>query len=145
MMKNVFTIFILFITSFAFSQTKKNLPLIFISKSYKLGFNEYNKEFNMYQSPFILKNSKKYKIQDYDNSNYSGGRILSISPNKRFIVMDYISKGYVEDGTNKTLYENYLCVIVDIVKKKVVTELQSDCGGKWDKRNRWISDGKVIF
>ena len=121
------------------------MPLISISKDYRLGFNGYNKEFSMYQEPFILKSDKKYKIQGYDNSNYSGGQILSISPNKRFIVMDYISKGYVEDGTSKTLYENYLCVIIDVLNRKVVMELQTDCGGKWNNKNRWINDGKVIF
>ncbi|KFF74296.1 hypothetical protein HX13_14420 [Chryseobacterium sp. P1-3] len=72
-MKNLFTVFIFFIAGFAFSQTGERLPIISVSKSYKLGFNEYNKEFNMYQNPFILKSGKKYKIQGYDNSNYSGG------------------------------------------------------------------------
>jgi len=145
MLKKFLLIFLLLVSYITYSQTKKDLPLISISKCCKLGFNGYNKEFNMYQEPFILKSGKKYKIKGYDNANYSGGQILSISPNKRFIVMDYISKGYVEDGTNKTLYENYLCVIVDVLNRKVVMELQTDCGGKWNKKNRWVNDGKVIF
>ncbi|SEH37255.1 hypothetical protein [Chryseobacterium culicis] len=144
-MKKFLLIFLLLINYIAYSQTKKDFPLISIAKDCELGFNEYNKEFNMYQEPFILKSGKKYKIKGYDNANYSGGQILSISPNKRFIVMDYISKGYVEDGTSKTLYENYLCVIVDVLNRKVVMELQTDCGGKWNKKNRWVNDGKVIF
>jgi len=144
-MKRFLIVFLLLINYITYSQTKKDLPLISISKCCKLGFTKYNKEFNMYQEPFILKGGKKYKIQGYDKANYSGGQILSISPNKRFIVMDYISKGYVEDGTNKTLYENYLCVIIDVLNKKVVMELQTDCGGKWNNKNRWINDGKVIF
>ncbi|RQO42480.1 hypothetical protein DBR39_00975 [Chryseobacterium sp. KBW03] len=144
-MKKVLIVLLLLINYTIYSQTKKDLPLISISSCCKLGFNAYDKEFNMYQNPFILKGGKKYKIRGYDNANYSGAKILSTSPNKRFIVMDYISKGYVDDGTNKTLYENYLCVIVDVVNRKVVMELQTDCGGKWDKKNRWINDGKVIF
>ncbi|WP_288446874.1 hypothetical protein [uncultured Chryseobacterium sp.] len=145
MLKKFLLIFLLLINYITYSQTKKDFPLISIAKDCELGFNEYNKEFNMYQEPFILKSGKKYKIKGYDNANYSVGQILSISPNKRFIVMDYISKGYVEDGTSKTLYENYLCVIVDVLNRKVVMELQTDCGGKWNKQDRWVNDGKVIF
>jgi len=144
-MKKSLLLFLLLTINFACSQAKNNSPIISISKSYKLGFYKYNEEFNLYQKPFILHGGKKYEIQGYDQANYSGGKILSISPDKKYIVLDYISKGYVDDGINKTLYENYLCVIVDVAKRKVVTELQGDCGGHWNKQNRWINDGKIIF
>lgn len=126
MFRKFLLIFLLLLSYITYSQTKKDLPLISISKCCKLGFTRYNKEFNMHQEPFILKGGKKYKIQGYDKANYSGGQILSVSP-------------------NKTLYENYLCVIIDVLNRKVVMELQTDCGGKWNNKNRWINDGKVIF
>lgn len=144
-MRKAIIIFLLLFTTTILAQTKNKLPLIPLVKSCKLSFSEYNEEFKLYKKPFILKGGKKYKIQGYDNENYSGGQILSMSPNKKYIVLDYISKGYVDDGLNKTLHENYLCVIVDITKRKVVTELQGDCGGSWNKQNRWVNDGKIIF
>lgn len=144
-MKKVIIFFIFLISIVTFSQGKKQLQLAFISKNYKLGFRLYNKEFNMYQKPYILKGRKKNKIQGYDDANYSGGNILSISPNKKYIVLDYISKGYVDDGTNKTLYENYLCVIVDVSKKLVVKEMQEDCGENWNENNEWVNNGQLIF
>ncbi|WP_250253379.1 hypothetical protein [Chryseobacterium sp. Marseille-Q3244] len=97
-------ILLLFIT--VFSQSGKKFPIIPISKTYQLGFKTYDKEFKMYKKPFILKGGKKYNIQGYDNENYSGGQILSISPNKKYIVLDYISKGYLGDGTCKILIES---------------------------------------
>lgn len=143
-MKKIIVLGILLLSLMVFSQSIKT-PIIRISKSYQLSFKEYNKEFKMYKKPFILKGGQRYDIQGYDNGNYSEGQIVSISPNKKYIVLDYISKGYVDDGVNKTLHENYLCVIVDVMKRKVVTELQEDCDGKWNKKNRWVNDGKIIF
>ncbi|WP_162926155.1 hypothetical protein [Chryseobacterium aurantiacum] len=137
--------FLLLTASNIFSQTKKKLPVLPISQSYSLGFNTYDKEFKMYQNPFIMNNGKKYKIQGYGSANYSEGEILEISPNKRFIVLDHISKGYAEDGISRKLYENYMCVIVDVFKKKVVKYMQGDCSGSWNKDNRWISGDTVIF
>ncbi|MEG0926257.1 hypothetical protein [Chryseobacterium sp.] len=137
--------FLLLTASSIFSQTKKKLPVLPISQSYSLGFNTYDKEFKMYQNPFIMNKGKKYKIQGYGSANYSEGEILEISPNKRFIVLDHISKGYVEDGINRKLYENYMCVIVDVFKKKVVKYMQGDCSGSWNKDNKWVNGDEVIF
>lgn len=145
MIKNVLLTFLLLTASSIFSQTKKKLPVLPISQSYSLGFNTYDKEFKMYQNPFIMNKGKKYKIQGYGSANYSEGEILEISPNKRFIVLDHISKGYVEDGINRKLYENYMCVIVDVFKKKVVKYMQGDCSGSWNKDNKWVNGDEVIF
>ncbi|BAP30464.1 uncharacterized protein CHSO_1427 [Chryseobacterium sp. StRB126] len=143
-LKKILLLSLLQLFSFVFSQSGRKTPLIPISKSYKLGFKTYNKEFEMYQNPFILNGNKTYKIKGY-GMNYSDGGILGISPNSRYIVLDHISKGYVEDGVNKQLYENYLCVIVDVYKKEVIMNMQSDCSGEWNNNNQWISSGKVIF
>ncbi|MFP3835174.1 hypothetical protein [Chryseobacterium sp. SIMBA_028] len=137
--------FLLLTANSIFSQTKKKMPVLPISQSYSLGFKTYDKEFEMYQNPFIVNKGKKYKIQGYGSANYSDGKILGISPDKRFMVLDHISKGYVEDGLNKRLYENYVCVIVDVFKKSVVKYMQGDCSGSWSKDNRWVNGGKVIF
>lgn len=145
MIKKIVLTFLLLMVNSIFSQARKKMPVISITQSYTLGFKTYDKEFKMYQNPFIVNKGKKYKIQGYGSDNYSDGEILEISPNKRFIVLDHISKGYVDDGFHKTLYENYLCVIVDVFKKKVVKYMQGDCGGSWDAQNRWVSGGKVIF
>lgn len=145
MIKNILLTFLLLMANSIFSQTKKKPPVIPISQSYSLGFSTYDKEFEMYQNPFIVSKGKKYKIQGYGSANYSEGEILEISPNKRFIVLDHISKGYVEDGISKKLYENYVCVIVDVFKKSVVKYMQEDCSGSWSKDNRWISGNTVVF
>ncbi|MGU3373774.1 hypothetical protein [Chryseobacterium sp. M5A1_1a] len=145
MIKKIILTFLLLMVNSIFSQTKKKLPVIPITQSYRLSFKTYDKEFKMYQNPFIINGDKKYKIQGYGSANYSEGGILGISPNKRFIVLDHISKGYVDDGVNKTLYENYLCVIVDVFKKKVVNYMQGDCSGSWSKDNSWVSNDKVVF
>ncbi|MBP2615799.1 hypothetical protein [Chryseobacterium jejuense] len=144
MKKNILLI-LLQLSSIVFSQSGKKPPVITISKFYKLGFKTYDKEFKMYQNPFILNGHKKYKIEGYGSMNYSEGELLGISPNKKYIVLDHISKGYADDGVHKRLYENYLCVIVDVPKKKVVMNMQSDCSGEWNKNNQWVSNNNVIF
>ncbi|WP_312392705.1 hypothetical protein [Chryseobacterium sp.] len=135
----------LLLINFYFSQSKKIVNVLPITKTHKLGFYSYDKEFKMYQEPVILSSGKNYKIQGYDADNYSEGEILSLSPNKRYFVLDYIIKGYVEDGVNTILHENYLCVIIDINKRKVVMQMQDGCGGSWNKKNQWIYAEKVRF
>ncbi|WP_250253376.1 hypothetical protein [Chryseobacterium sp. Marseille-Q3244] len=143
-MEKYLILVLLQLSSIVFSQSGKKLPIIPISKTYQLGFKTYDKDFKMYQDPFILYDHKKYKIEGY-GMNYSEGELLGISPNKKYIVLDHISKGYVDDGVHTQLYENFLCVIVDVHKKKVIMNMQSDCSGEWNKKNQWISNGKVIF
>lgn len=145
-MKKMVLLLIVLLFQAVFSQSGKTFPVITISKSYKLGFRTYDKEFKMYQNPFILKDGIKYKIEGYGSMNYAEGGVLGISPNKKYIVLDHISKGYVEDGTDKKLYENYLCVIVDVPGRKVVMSMQSDCDGEWNGNNQWVSsNGRVVF
>ncbi|REC60063.1 hypothetical protein DRF65_23015 [Chryseobacterium pennae] len=145
-MKKIILLILLQLFAVVFSQSGKKRLLIPISRSYQLGYNTYDNEFQMYQNPFILSDGKKYKIEGYGSMNYSEGKLLGISPNNRYIVLDHISKGYVEDGESKRLYENYLCVIVYLPGKKVVMYMQSDCGGEWNRNNQWVSsNGRVVF
>jgi hypothetical protein len=119
--------------------------LVPISKNCQLGFRSYNTEFGLYQQPYILQDGIKKSINNYSIENFSSGELLAVSPNKQFIVLDNIIKGYVEDGVTKQLYENYLCVIVDVRRQKVVWQMQSDCSGRWNADNEWVSGDKVIF
>ncbi|WP_326982279.1 hypothetical protein VUJ46_19090 [Chryseobacterium sp. MYb264] len=144
-MKKIIILTILLLINCYSSQSKRILNVLPITKNNKLGFYSYDKEFKMYQEPVILNKGKKYKIKGYDVDNYSEGKILSLSPNKKYIVLDNVIKGYVDDGINKTLYENYLCVIIDINKTQVVMEMQEKCGGNWNKKNQWIYGDKVEF
>ncbi len=124
----------------------KKLPhLIPISKNYQLGFRSYNTEFGLYQQPYLVLDGVKRNIQGYGAETYSGGTLLAVSPDKRFIVMDAIIKGYVEEGTTRRLHENYFCVIVDVRRQKVVWQMQSDCSGSWNAANEWVNGDRVIF
>ena len=106
-MRNTITSILLLITSILYSQNKKLLNILPLTRIDKIGFASYDKEFKMYREPIIISNGKKYKVKGYDSENYSDGKILSISPNKKFIALDYIIKGYVDDGISKRLHENY--------------------------------------
>ncbi len=124
----------------------KKLPhQVRIAKNCWLGFRSYNAEFGLYQQPYIIQDGIKKNISNYSSDHFSGGEILAIAPNKRFIVMDGIIKGYVEDGVTRRLHENYVCAIVDVRRREVVWQMQSDCSGKWNAENEWVSGGKVIF
>ena len=127
------------------AQNKNVFHLHEITKEYQLGFMSYDREFEMYQKPILKKGKNILKINGYDDSNFSDGNVISISPNNKFIVLDYISKGYVEHNNEKELYENYFCVIIDLIKHKVVAQLQSDCGGEWNNNNQFVSNGKIVF
>lgn len=139
-MRKIVLFFTILSFNLSFSQT-----VVFLSKKYKLGFKKYNKEFDLYQKPFIIQGKKNYGIQGYSDEYYLGSKILGISPNKKYIVLDYISKGYVELENDIIPYENYFCVIIDLDLKKVLWQMQSDCSGNWNKNNKWISNGKIIF
>ena len=123
--------------SFTHSITiKKDLKLIFLSR-------ENNGD--LFFQPRIFTKGQLRKIDGYDENNFSGKQI-HISPDKKYFVMDHISKGYVyTTSTDSVLSENYSCVIVSVEKLKVVEYLQSDCDGKWGNSNQWIKNGEVIF
>jgi hypothetical protein len=110
-----------------------------------LAFEKYNPTVKLFANPFLRIKNKKIKIKNFDANSYSDTNV-SLSPNKRFLVMDYITKGYVyQSSTDSSFVENYHCVIVDMRKAKIVKHLQSECDGKWNAQNHWVSDDKIVF
>ncbi len=116
-----------------------------ISNHCTLIFERFDKGNKLYANPYLLLKNKRIKINEFDTDNFTDTAVV-ISPNKKFLVMDYIVKGFVYSTTGDSSFvENYHCVIVDINKAKVVFHLQSDCAGKWNAANHWIKDDKIIF
>jgi hypothetical protein len=148
MTKYFYTIFIfIFLSVSATAQKKQSGKYAFcqkVNKDYSIVFLKYDKAFKLYASPRILWQNKLIRIKDFDEDNFSGVN-LNIAPNKRYIVLDNIIKGYVQTEKDSVLHENYTCVILDVKKAKIVMSMQTDCGGNWNKKNEWENDGKLLF
>ena len=147
-MKN-YLIYFLLIPTLICAQTK-NRPRSFfkvtnISEEYKIAFSKFNSEFELYQKPVIIEKNKWQAIENYDIENYSKGNVLSISPNKKFIILDYIAKGNIGDQKDNINSENYFCVIIDLLNCKVIMQFQTECAGEWNNKSEWIYNGKIIF
>ncbi len=115
-----------------------------IDANYKIVFLKFNKEYNLYSNPKILYKGFIKEIKDYNNDNFTSNKI-KISKNKKYLVMDYIIKGYVQTQNDSILHENYTCILIDIKKSKIILHMQSDCDGNWNYMNQWVSDNKIIF
>jgi len=118
-----------------------------ISNQTELNFLNYNNEFKLYSKPRLNKNGVIYKIEGYDDMNFSGIDPVDIklSKNKNYLKMDHISKGYVElSDKDSILHENYQCVIISIKDSKVVWYGVEMCDGEW-KGNQWISNDQIQF
>lgn len=126
------------------SQTKKLAKTIKLSKGISLGFGRFNSKTGLYYHPRIIQGGRVLKITGYDEDNGSDEEI-KVAPNKRFFMMGHIIKEYVKEGKKRKLHENYLCVLIDIKRAKVVKYMQTDCGGEWSKGNEWVSGGSVVF
>ena len=115
-----------------------------LSGSTQLAFAKHDTVFDLYYEPFLIVNYKNYPLEGFDNINRSNGDILGIAPNGNYFIMDYLSIGYIEKNGENILYENYFCVVVDILNKRILHQMQGDCGGEWNGQNQWISSGKVV-
>lgn len=114
-------------------------------KEFELIFTRFNKDFNLWYLPRLIVDTDTLLIEGLSNEN---GSELSISksPNENFFVLDNIIKGYVEDDSgNKSLYENYTCVLVNVKEAKVEQSLQSECDGSWNSKNEWVCGGYIVF
>jgi hypothetical protein len=142
------TIFIfIFLSATVSAQKKQSGKYAFcqkVNKDYSIVFLKYNKAFKLYASPRILWQNKLIKIKNFDEDNFSDVKI-NIAPNKKYIVMDNIIKGYVHTEKDSVLHENYTCVILDVKKAKIIMSMQTDCGGEWNKKNEWGNNGKLLF
>jgi hypothetical protein len=148
MLKHSYIIFLFtFLSVSAFSQNKQSAKYPFcqkVNKEYSIVFLKFNKSYNLYSSPRILWQNKLVKIKNFEEDNFAGTK-LKVAPNKKYVVMDNIIKGYVHTEKDSMLHENYTCVILDIKKAKIIMSMQTDCGGDWNKKNEWENDGKLLF
>ena len=121
--------------------------VINVSERFAILYRRYDDDLNLWYDPYIIRFKEKDTVEIAQFSYDNGSELnLRISPNKRFIVLDNIIKGYVEDGGEKTLYENYLCDIIDLEQSAVVVgSMQTHCGGMWDEDDRWVDGTEVIF
>ncbi len=67
--------------------------LIIIANNHKLEYLKYDKEFGLLKIPIIIFNKNCNRIIGYDKNR--GGGLVSISPNHSYIILDYISMGYI--------------------------------------------------
>jgi hypothetical protein len=148
MIKYFYTIFIcVFLSTSAIAQKSKSSKYAFcqkVNKDYSIVFLKYDKTYKLYASPRVLWQNKLIKIKDFDEDNFSDIS-FNIAPNKKYVVMDNIIKGYVQTEKDSVLHENYTCIILDVKKAKIVMSMQTDCGGNWNKKNEWENDGKLLF
>jgi hypothetical protein len=137
--------FIISLNAIAQSSKKQHLPKITsLSHNASIGFQRFSKQWGLFYGPRIIRNEKVYKIKGFDEQNGTD-TFLKLSPNKKYVLISYIIKGYIGDGKTKEIHENALCVIIDIRNSEVVEELQSACGGEWNDKNQWIYDNRIIF
>jgi hypothetical protein len=136
-----------------------------ISKDWAILYLEYNKEFELWYKPHIINFNTKdtvriagfcYDDNDcYDGSPqmvnggcfdygecYSFGSHLSynVSPNLRYVLLDNVNIGFMDDGT---LHGVHKCILVDIKKAKLYHRMQGmACGLQWNNKNNY---GNTIF
>lgn len=117
-----------------------------VSERFAILYKKYDKDFKLWYNPYIIRLKERDTVKIAEFSYENGGELdLRISPSKRFVVLDNIIKGYVEDGDKKILHENYLCDIIDLEQSIVVGSMQTHCGGEWDEDDRWVDGGEIIF
>ncbi len=135
---------LLLTSSLEAKQQRKLFGVKHISPQLDIGFKRYSKEWSLYYQPMLVKAGREMKVQGFDLGNGSEGEI-KVSPNKLYLETSLIIKGYIEEEGKKILHENYMCVIIDIRKCKVVEQFQSGCDGDWNSRNQWVSGGDILF
>ena len=131
------------------SKIESKDTVIKVSEYFSVLYKRYDNDndLKLWYDPYIthLKEKDTVKIAKFSYENGSELN-LCVSPNKRFVVLDNIIKGYIEDGDEKTLYENYLCDIIDLEQSAVIVgSIQTHCVGTWDKDDKWMDGDEIIF
>lgn len=118
-----------------------------VSERFAILYRRYDPDFKLWYDPCIIRFKENDTVRIAKFSYENGSELnLRISPSKRFVVLDNIIKGYVEEGDEKTLYENYLCDIIDLEQSVVVVgSIQTHCDAEWDKDDRWVDGDEIIF
>lgn len=131
-------------TTASIAQTEYPFGTFEISKGYEFAFTTMDSEFNMLRDPVILVDGVPHTIKDHSgaSSMYS---FISVSPDKRYIIIDDIIIGYAEDGETRFLHENYMCVVVDVKSQQIVASFQGACAGEWNNQNEFIYADEVYF
>lgn len=121
--------------------------VIKVSEYFSFLYKRYDNDFKLWYDPYIIRLKEKDTVKIAKFSYENGSELnLRVSPNKRFVVLDNIIKGYIEDGEEKTLYENYQCDIIDLEQSAVIVgSIQTHCGGTWDKDDKWVDGDEIIF
>jgi hypothetical protein len=117
---------------------------IHLSDSISFVFTEMGSD-SLYYKPLMLIHGHESQLTEYDIvAGYTGDFVLS--PNHRFVKMDFLDKGTVDDGTDSFEHEHYFCAILDTKKRKIVHYLESDSDGSWNTDNHWLNEsGEFVF
>jgi len=125
-------------------KTIKRDTLIPLTNDVKLYFHQFDETQKLWKIPKLIKNDKDtINIKNWDNE-WGSELDIRLSPNKRYMVLDAIIKGFLNNNKEE-LYENYTCQLIDIYNSKDLDSFQEYCGGEWNKNNEWISNEEVIF
>ncbi|MCL2183720.1 MAG: hypothetical protein FWB85_09660 [Chitinispirillia bacterium] len=117
--------------------------LIPISEKQAILYREYNGTLGLWYKPYIVNFDKKDTIEipllHDDDYNRGSELYCGVSPNLRYVILDYIDKGYAvpEDG-EPFLHDKYYCVVADVKNANFLRLLEStDCAGEWDEKNNF--------
>ena len=126
----------------------KFIKILEVSNEFKIAFKEYD-SVSWYCDIYVIKENVSHKVvfdeEDLDQETCGFSETYSLSPNGKFIVIERIERGYVEDGKTKNLHENAFCWLINLENFKVIDEFQSACGGEWNDKNEWIYDDEIKF
>lgn len=130
------------------SVTQSKDTVINVSERFAILYKKYDNDLKLWYNPYIIRLKERDTVKiakfPYENGSELG---WYPSPSKRFVLLDNIIRGYVEDGDKKIFYENYLCCIIDLEQSIVVVDsmqMHSE-GGDWDEDDRWVDGSEIIF
>ncbi len=156
-------ILLIFISAYSCKNHKQHLPkktlkinqhdtVINLSKTRKLlftGYKEILKEDSLYTKRLLL-NADNHTIAEYTETFSTGW--FSLSPNKKYIILDRIDLGYVYmSETDSILHDKYSCMLIKLNDGDIIDYIVSICGGDslWNKKNQIIDtsygDNRIIF
>lgn len=110
-------------------------------------YKKYDKDFKLWYNPYIIRLKERDTVKIAEFSYENGGELdLRISPSKRFVVLDNIIKGYVEDrGWKNIAWKLSVWYNRPFEQSIVVGSMQTHCGGEWDEDDRMGDGGEIIF
>jgi hypothetical protein len=120
--------------------------LIPISKDIAILYREYNETLELWYKPHIVNLDKRDTVKISDDSDYECGSMFlsfDVSPNVKYVVLEYIDRGFLSTGR---LHNHNYDIIVDIKDACTIMRLDgTDRDGEWDDNDNWLSRDKIIF